>query len=140
MTYNQNIDQYKLTREKELQNYGFSQSVTVPEILFPYNSEFIRDFIGNGVYVYRYRYTDNDLTRIDKLLTMYGYKDTVALDASCFYQRTNFDYVRASGVSIGGNLPKWKKSIIADQLNAGVRVWHTKPSPTYYTNNPIKGA
>lgn len=133
-------DQYKLAREKELQNYGFSQSVVVPEIMFPYNSEYLRDFVGNGVYVYRYRYTANDIARIDKLLTMYGYKDTVALDSSCFNQRKNFDYVRASGVSIGGSLPKWKKATIAEQLNAGVRVWHVKPSPAYYTNNPIKGA
>lgn len=133
-------DMYKLEREKELQNYGFSQSVVVPEIMFPYNSQYLRDFVGNGVYVYRYRYTANDIARIDKLLTMYGYKDTVALDSSCFNQRKNFDYVRASGVSIGGNLPKWKKAVIAEQLNAGVRVWHVKPSPAYYTNNPIKGA
>lgn len=139
-SFNNNINQYNLQRQKELQNYGFSQTVSKPVVMFPYSADFIRDFFGNGVLVYRYKYSDNDVARIDKLLTMYGYKDTVALTADCFYQRTNFDYVKASGISIGGNLPMWKKDLITDQLNAGVRVWHVKPSPAYYTNNPIKGS
>lgn len=136
--YKQSADQYALARDRELQNYGFSQSVVEPEVMFPYNSNAIRDFVGNGVLVYRYRYSDNDITRIDKLLTMYGYKDTTALTPECFVARQNFDYVQASGVSIGGNIPLWKKDVITAQLNAGVRVWHTKPSPAYYTNNPIR--
>lgn len=130
--------QYKLQREKELQNYGISQTVVQPTVMFPFSANFIRDFIGNGVFVYRYRYSDNDVERIDKLLTMYGYKDTVALTASLFNQRTYFDYVRASGVSIGGNIPIWKKDLIAAQLSAGVRVWHVKPDPAHYADNPIK--
>lgn len=143
-TQNLSIDNlnksYNLAREKELQNYGYSQSVVVPTVMFPFNTSTIRDFIGNGVMVYRYRYSDNDVERIDKLLTMYGYKDTVALTADLFNKRTYFDYVRASGVSIGGDITVWKKALIAEQLNAGVRVWHVKPDPSHYTDNPIKGA
>lgn len=130
-------NQYDLQREKELQNFGWSQSVVVPTVMFPFNADVVRDFIGNGVFVYRYRYSDNDITRIDKILTMYGYKDTVPLTSSLFTYRTNFDYVRANGVSIGGDIANWKKALIAQQLNAGVRVWHVKPNPSYYTNNPI---
>lgn len=131
-------EQYELERNRELMNYGVSQSVVTPEVMFPFSANFIRDFIGNGVFVYRYRYSDSDVSRIDKLLTMYGYKDTVALTSDLFSKRQNFDYVRANGVSIGGTLPIWKKNLIAEQLSAGVRVWHTKPSPSYYTNNPIQ--
>lgn len=136
----QQADAYRLSREKELQNFGYSQSVVVPTVMFPFNTNTIRDFIGNGVFVYRYRYSANDITRIDKLLTMYGYKDTVALTADLFNQRTYFDYVRASGVSIGGSIPKWKKAIITEQLNAGIRVWHVAPSASYYSNNPVAGS
>lgn len=133
-------DQYNLARQKEMQNFAISQSVVAPEIQFPFNADIIRDFIGNGVIPYRYRYSDNDAKRIDKLLTMYGYKDTVALTNDLFNQRTYFDYVRATGVSIGGDIPVWQKEAIAQQLNAGVRVWHTKPDPAHYASNPIVSA
>lgn len=136
----QTTDAYNVAREKELQNYGMSQSVVVPTVLFPFNANVIRDFQGNGVFVYRYKYTDSDAQRIDKLLTMYGYKDTVALTADLFNTRTYFDYVRAGGISVGGDLPLWMKSGITEQLNAGVRVWHVKPDPTHYSSNPIKTA
>lgn len=131
-------DVYTNAREKELQNYGISQSVVVPQVMFPFNANLIRDFVGNGVFVYRYRYSDSDITRIDKLLTMYGYKDTVPLTPILFSSRQYFDYVRANGVSVGGNFPMWQKSLIAEQLNAGVRVWHVKPDTSYYNSgNPI---
>lgn len=132
-------DQYQMGREKELQQYAIGQSAVAPSVAFPFNANVVRDFIGNGVFIYRYKYTDNDAKRVDKILTMYGYKDTVALTAGLFNNRENFDYVRASGVSVGGNITMWEKSIIAEQLNAGVRVWHVKPDVKYYTNNPIRG-
>lgn len=132
-------DQYTIAREKELQNFVISQNVIQPEVLFPFNANLIRDFIGNGVFVYRYRYSNNDLKRIDKILTMYGYKYTTTMSKDLFNSRQKFDYVRATGLSIGGNLPMWKKSLISAQLNAGVRVWHVLPDPGYYTSgNPIK--
>lgn len=130
--------QYKLARQKEMQAYGVGLNAVAPTVLFPFNANIIRDFIGNGVVPYRYKYSTDDVTRIDKLLTMYGYVDQVALTADVFNARQNFDYVRANGVSIGGNIPLWKKDLIASQLGAGVRVWHVKPSTSYYTNNPIR--
>lgn len=138
LTTKQTADQYTLAREKELQNYAFTQSVVAPQVVFPFNANVVRDFIGNGCYVYRYYYSDNDVSRIDQLLTMYGYKDTRPLSAPLFSGRQYFNYVRANGVSIGGDLPLWKKSLIASQLNAGVRVWHVKPQTSYYrSGNPI---
>lgn len=135
------LDQYKLARAREMQNFAVGQSVVAPTVLFPFNADMIRDFVGNGVICYRYRYTSNDLQRVDKLLTMFGYKDTVPLDGSLFKNRTNFDFVSASGVSIGGDsIPMWKRELIADQLSAGVRVWHVKPDVSCYTNNPIRSA
>lgn len=135
----QNVtNQYNLSRQRELQNYGVSQYCVVPQIMFPFNSNIIRDFIGNGVVPYRYRYSDNDVKRIDKLLTMYGYVDSVALTPNLFNCRQYFDYVKASNVTVGGSLPIWKKQLIASQLNAGVRVWHVIPSTNYYSGNPVK--
>lgn len=133
-------DQYSLAREQELQQYGFSQSIVAPQVSFPFSADAVRDFEGNGVYFYRYHYSDNDAKRIDKLLTMYGYKDTVPITADLFSKRQNFDYVRAHAVSVGGDIPMWERAQIAQQLNAGVRVWHVKPDPGYYTNNPISAS
>lgn len=130
---------YKYETYKELQNYGMSASINAPSIEFPFSANAIRDFVGNGVFIYRYYYTDTDAERVDKLLTMYGYKDTAPLSSSLFHQRQYFDYVRANGVSIGGNLNQSFKQTIAEQLNAGVRVWHVKPNASYYTSgNPIR--
>lgn len=132
-------DQYTLARDKELSNYGVSKSVVVPTVLFPFNANMIRDFVGNGVVAYRYKYSSNDLRRIDRLLTMYGYRDTVKVDKSLFSKRVKFDYVQASGVSVGGsNISLWKKDVIAAQLSGGVRVWHVKPDVSAYDNNPIR--
>lgn len=135
------LDQYNIAREREIANFAVGQSVVAPTVLFPFNADMIRDFVGNGVICYRYRYTSEDLKRVDKLLTMFGYKDTVPLTGSLFKNRVNFDFVSASGVSIGGtDIPMWKRELIANQLSAGVRVWHVKPNISYYTNNPIRSA
>lgn len=133
-------EQYGIARDKELQNYAFSQSVVAPTVLFPFNANIIRDFVGNGVIPYRYKYSDNDVARIDKILTMYGYVDAVQVTGSIFHNRQKFDYVRASGISIGGSIALWKKETIRAQLSAGVRVWHVKPTADAYSDNPIRSA
>ncbi|MCD8211796.1 MAG: hypothetical protein LUC17_02060 [Oscillospiraceae bacterium] len=123
---------------QELQNLGLGNSVIAPEISFPRN-EGIRDFVGNGIYVYRYRPTDADISKLDKVLTMYGYKHTAPLEASFFTNRTYFNYVKADGVTVGNtSLPMWMKEGIAAQFSAGIRFWHVQPNPEYYTNNPVR--
>lgn len=133
-----NIDyanQYRIAVDRELYNFGYSQSVVVPTVMFPFQTPSIRDYEGNGCFMYRYHPTDSDLARMDKLLTAYGYRHTAVLDTSMFSNRPSFNFVKASGVSVGGSLPNWWKSGIADQFSAGVRIWHVKPSPSYYTAN-----
>lgn len=126
---------YQLERQQEIYNFGVSQSVVEPTIKFPFQTPSIRDYFGNGVISYRYRYSDTDVTRIDKILTAYGYHITEMLDASMFSNRPHFNFIKANGVSVGGNLPTWWKNGIAQQFGAGVRIWHVKPDPAYYTQN-----
>lgn len=128
--YNRN---YAEQSARELYNFGYSQSVVTPTIMFPYQTPSIRDFLGNGVTVYRYYLSDTDLIRIDKLLTAYGYKFTKFLEASDLTNRAHFNYVKVNGVSVSNNLPNWWKDGISDQFRNGVRVWHVKPSITYIT-------
>lgn len=126
---------YKLEAAREMFDFGYSQNVVKPEIMFPFQTPSVRDFAGNGVIPYRYKPTALDLNRMDKLLTVYGYRHTTQLESSLFNNRPHFNFVRATGVTVAGNLPGWWKRTISDQLAAGVRVWHVKPDVSYYTQN-----
>lgn len=133
---------YELSRKRALQEYAFSQNIVKPDLMFPFNANVIRDFIGNGVFAYRYKYKAADALRVDRLLTMYGYRDTRRLTTDMFSARQYFDYVQATGVAVSNlNIPLWERDAIADILNGGVRVWHTAVNTNrYQLGNPIKGA
>lgn len=129
--------QYKAQKANELSQLYQSTEVYAPTVTFPYNADILRDVKGNGVCIYKYHMSDNDTARCDKLLTMYGYQTAEALTTAHFGRRQYFDYVACSTVSITG-LPKWWCDEISTQLKVGVRVWHTLPDNSYYTNNPIR--
>lgn len=126
---------YAVQRRNEMYNFGVSQQVVEPTIKFPFQTPSIRDYAGNGCLTYRYRYSDTDLTRIDKILTAYGYHITEQLDSSMFSNRPHFNFIKATGVTVGGSLPTWWKNGITQQFGSGVRIWHVKPDPAYYTQN-----
>lgn len=125
--------QYMTQARAELQSLALSTCVVAPELHFP-RSETIRDFIGNDVIVAQYSPRSEDIQKLDKILTMFGYKDTKALESSDFTNRSKFNFVSASGVEIGGDLPRWLREGVAAQLSAGVRVWHQLPDRTAYTD------
>jgi hypothetical protein len=127
-------------RRNELAELEIANSATVPEVLFPYNAEVIRDFYGNGALVYRYVYTWEDAHRIDTLLTAYGYRYTKQLELKDFKNRKLFNFVKCSSITIGGRqgistaggtvyrqYPKWVNKGIEEQLKNGVRIWHASP-------------
>lgn len=133
MTQNMINAQYNNTARAELQRLGLSNYVVAPQLNFP-RSESIRDFRGNGIYVIKYSPQQSDYAKLDKILEMYGYKDTKTLEASDFVGRKKFNYVKAVGVQIGGDLPKWLREAVAAQLSSGVRIWHQLPDPSAYTD------
>lgn len=124
---------YQHAAYNEMLSYIGSTVISAPDINFP-RSNSMRDYRGNGVYVYRYRYQADDVAKLDKVLTMYGYQETKVLENSDFTGRAKFNYVSAFGVSIGGDLPKWLREAAAGQLKAGVRVWHQLPDLEAYTD------
>ena len=125
---------YAYNAKKEMQELKIANTIVAPDVHFP-NAETLRDFLGNGVYVFQYRPQASDIRKLDKILTMYGYKDTKTLEGSDFSNRAKFNYVKASNVSIGGrNIPKWIREAAVNQLSAGVRVWHQLPDISVYTN------
>ena len=127
-------EKYAYNANKELQELHIANTIVAPDVHFP-NSETLRDFLGNGIYVIQYRPHKSDRQKMDKILTMYGYKDSKALEVSDFSGRTKFNYVKANSVSIGNKeVPKWIREAAAAQLAAGVRVWHQLPEVEAYTN------
>lgn len=126
-------EQYKIARDRELYDQGMGQQVVTPTVAFPYGGGAMRDYVGNNIYIYRVRPQSSDLTKLDKILTMYGYEDHTPLVTDFFTNRSYFNYVRASGVSLGG-LPRWLAEGCADQLGVGVRIWHVLPDASHYTD------
>ena len=133
-------DSYLAAKEAELTKYAITQNVFVPEIKFPYNSTFLRDLFGEGILLYRYKYSKADVKRIDKLLTMYGYKVTKELEKKDFTSRQYFNYIECSSLSVKAR-GNYNTIAVADgiskQLQVGTRLWHVKPDSSHYTNNPI---
>ena len=131
-------EKYAYNASKELQELRIANTIVAPDVHFP-NSETLRDFLGNGIYVIQYRPKTSDRQKMDKILTMYGYKDSKVLEVSDFSGRSKFNYVKANSVSIGNkNVPKWVREAAAAQLSAGVRVWHQLPDVTAYTDGSNK--
>ena len=123
-------------REQEAQQFEISQRVVSPVVNVTYDCEAFRDYYGECIVSYRYRPTPTDLSRMDKILTMYGYKLGVPLEKSHFTNRQYFNYVRANA-TFTGFFPRWILDGVSSEISGGVRIWHVLPNATYYTNNPI---
>ena len=134
-----NYNQYKakmaLQKAIETQSFLANQNAVSPTVNFTAHPDLFNEITHNGCVVYRTVYSAADIARIDKILTMYGYKHCKPLAATDFTNRTYFNYVEAN-VSVA-NLPRWWADGIAAQISNGVRVWHVKPNSSYYTNNPV---
>lgn len=122
---------------QERQAFEISQKIVAPEMYFP-RSESIRDYIGNGACVYRYKLnTLVDIPKFDKILTMMGYADhrPAPGNESFLTNRPRFNYCKIAGASIGGTtLPRWEREAIAAVFSIGVRIWHVLPNEAYYTD------
>lgn len=133
MFYDQ--QKYNIERENEKRRFDITETVVEPLIQYP-REDTLRDFLGNGCRVYRYRYSDFDVAKVDKILTAYGYKDTAMLEPSFFTNRAKFNYIMAHGLSFRkDSIPKWIRDGMAAQIESGMRIWHVKPYAGAYTDN-----
>ena len=129
------IDKYKFDKAIEEQAYLGQRAAAIPTISFSFAAELFNDLYRNPVVAYRYKYTPADAVRIDKILTMYGYKVTKSVSATDFTNRQKFNYIEA-GITVG-KLPRWWANAISLQISNGVRIWHVLPDNSHYTNNPV---
>lgn len=128
--------QYLINRQKERVDFAVSNYVVAPSLAFPVNPS-LRDVLGNGCYCYKYRLSDSDVQKCDRLLTMYGYRLTAPLTKSHFNNRPQFNYVEAGGVKIEftNAVSKRISELCQSQISNGVRVWHIRPVNLLTANN-----
>ena len=129
------IKQMEKQRLVEMEAFMLDNYTVAPEIMFPRVPGLV-DFVGNGVVIYRYRPTDKDLVRLDKVLNAFGYAHTKMLELSDFSNRSRYNYIMASGVKINCNgVAKFVREAAEDQIALGVRIWHRKPDNDYAAAN-----
>lgn len=133
-------ENYLLDTNIGLSQYLSTNNVVAPVISFPPNVTLARQIYGEQPICYRYRYSDNDVKRIDKILTMYGYKVCEPADISMLTSHQTFNYFQGSVKVKGKNytLPSWLSEMCSAELSAGVRIWHQKPIKITADCNPVK--
>lgn len=124
----------EMARQVEANELVVSNKLVAPNMKFNFHPS-IRDAIGNGVCVYRYKPSSADMARLDKILNMYGYRVTKMLELSDFSNRSRYNYIKASGVHITCQLPSYIVEQAEADLRAGVRLWHVAYDGNYATVN-----
>ena len=130
-------DVYNRSRNLEEAKLLAANYAVAPEIAFP-ASESIRDFVGNMFRAYQITPSDSDLTRMDRILNMYGYQDVgAALSVDDLSAGKYYSYVQAGNVEMTTTAPfaKWLKELVYQQFSAGVRIWKQKPDFALYDQN-----
>ena len=130
----QAIQMKNMSLAQELQEFKTNTQFTIPDIKFP-RSNTLRDILGNGVRMVRIQPSASDTSKFDKILNMYGYKITDPIQGSFFTNRSQYNYVKANGVSVGGTAPKWLRNAVSQELCIGCRYWHVNPNPSYYVGS-----
>ena len=122
-------------RAFETAKFKIENTVVAPELNFP-RSEGLRDIVGNGICVFRYRYTDNDVARIDKILNMYGYVDVKPLELTDFTAMKYYSYIEADCTIVTSvKVSKAIREMCQQQISAGVRVWKQNPDYSLYSQS-----
>lgn len=124
--------------QKSKLDYATQQRIVTPTVLFP-TEPTLQEYVGNGFYATRERLSTNDTIRFDKYLTAYGYAVNEPMTKAVFTGRKYFNYVEADDLNLdaGTKIPLRLEQVAIQQLENGVRVWHTKPTATAFENNPI---
>ena len=118
-------------RQGEVAEFRINTEVQVPSIDFPMNDS-IKEAVGNGAILLRYSASVADVQKFDKILNMYGYRDTRPLEDDMFSNRSKYNYIEAAGVTFGGKAAKFLRDDLANMFMAGIRIWHVAPDPELY--------
>ncbi|MCM1439817.1 MAG: hypothetical protein NC131_11550 [Roseburia sp.] len=115
------------------------QNFVTPEINYPPVPS-LANYKGNFFQEIRYHLSSNDLARFDDFLSSYGYAVSEPLSNDVFTGRKNHNFVEAENVEVNVSLGYGsfiERQGICEQIEAGVRIWHTSPSREKLLDNPI---
>lgn len=133
----QNYSNWTFNKKQIFGNLNQNMMNGAEDVKFPQNP-MMSDYINNNFYEIRYRLSDNDMQRFDDFLSAYGYAVDEQLTEQCFIGRTNHNYVKAYDVTLKkSGCPQYLLNGAAEQIEAGVRIWHTAPSRSALLDNPI---
>ena len=95
------------------------------------NCNYIRDIGDNYFGCVISSYSDTDMQAYDTFLTKYGYNvGNMPISNANFFSRPAFNYIRINDITIkSANAGINLINIVKQQLQAGVRIWHKKPTP-----------
>lgn len=101
----------------------------VPDIAYPYTAS-VQSFVGNDFTVNRFRLSLNDARRLDEYLHKYGEAVDEPFDVAHFTDKVKYNFVQLENINMPEvlNVPLWLKNLASTVLEAGVRIWHTKPT------------
>lgn len=125
-------------RQKEMQQF---LQASIPKVNVMSTGSGSSVMKSAGLAVYRSMLSEEDVIRLDRILNQFGVKKTETLKHDMLNNRTHFNYVEASSVSVKcDTVPKSVRDDLASLFNGGVRIWHTKPDVDKYNDNPVKKA
>lgn len=115
--------------EARRERYRANLNAMIPDIAYPYTAN-IQSFVGNDFTVNRYRLTLNDVKRFDEYLHKYGESVDEPFNVAHFTDKVKYNFVQLSNVNMPDvlNVPLWLKTLASTVLEAGVRIWHAKPT------------
>lgn len=73
--------------------------------------------------------------KLDEYFTRYGYV-TNMIGVPYFKNRQNFDYIKTTGIILGGNIPQDDMEQLKDMFDNGTTIWHNGILGYYTSNNP----
>lgn len=98
------------------------------------------DPYGYNVVIFRRQLDDRDIQRYNALINRFGARHTALFDVNMLKSREKFNYIEGQGIIFcNPHYPKELNKRLSDAFNGGMRIWHTKPSTSYYaqpSSNP----
>lgn len=115
--------------------------ITAPTVVSPVSVN-MSSYFGNSFLITQIGLAPNDMVRLDRFFTLYGYSQDKELEISDLNNRTVYNYIKTNGATYLTKYGTGNKTLmdaIGTMTDNGVRIWHTTmPSKSGFdiTNPP----
>lgn len=108
-------------------SYDVAVGISSPEIMFP-TAPNIGNYVGNDFAILRQRPSNSDIQNLDRFLHQFGESCDEEFTKAKVHARAHYDYVQVRDVLIDSSFPRYITAVAKNQLEGGVRVWHSLPT------------